>query len=1379
MNAGGISIEDLPLKFEVTESSVEQFARSHAPTDILRELVQNEYDAEGSDLVVHLGSERLVITGNGTPIDPAGWQRLRVMLGTGWVPNSETYIEPKKSQLGSKNFGLRSLFTVGDAIWVYSWGKWSVLHWRRGALYPPREAQESPSRGVRIEVPYRRSKTGALEPFTSNRRSAWVQEIGASLAETLIKLAHTGRSRSLRRVVLRTDDGPEVSWEQRAREVRTPARGIRLVRRQAVQESAGNRKSFIELEYQARVQIPASHRQKDFPAYFRSGRNMLWIGVSIRLDRGQPDANSAGLVYYPLGAPLARTGNLVSLNAPFELDNNRANIVSPSSSSWNEWLIQESVDLTVRLLTADWYERFGAGAYLALEARERESGNQLAEAYAGAVVDYLRSGRVWATRGRDRGKVTFVAADALVLPVRPELDGFFEPDDYLDAKLGSNDRIARFSSDCGAECFGPDSLVRLRCAGEDASSLRTRPQDQGNWYFPDFDRRIRQLPTQVKFAQALDKVRLTASHRADLLDSATTLAADGSLHALSEPLQVVPSDAWEACPVPLSQRLHPDLAGVGALSRLARKFDMTNWIQSTARRAREHRASDEERRALMNVVLARRGRFDARTLSLLRGSPVLLDHRGHWVEPRRVTSRGATGARALAPVLSFPATSYTKDSELGHRLSFRTEADGGDLVSLAEWVSTHPDKATQLEAALLRLRHLVRPAQWRRLREIECLRSSNGSLTAPQNLYVRTHAVLEVLGDRVSYVDGLNRALHERMGCNVLPRSSDIAAVIEQNRDSDRSTAEALYVALVAALRRERRSVTAYADEAIVWTQRGYASPSETLVRSRDPELFLDAVAVARPRSEKAVEALRALGCRTRPVPADWVQVITSISQSVGTEGIVSNSDRSRLLRAYAEIPNGIPDGVVLTGQLFVLGRDGRLHDPNHVLVDDYPQLAELLGAIVSIAEDSSQAALPFYGSCGVRRLGEAALLSRSQVGNPRTEPNRLGATKARKQLNSSSFRSGLSALISRETADRPGLAVAPLLATRLPRVQPLVFVDAISHEYQLDGVSVTVQARHLWDGTTLSVVWTQSRTAFRDTVSYALAEAVTGSPGSARILASAIYRLLECNSTEEIAEFLALRGIPWQRNVPFEVWEVESEPDGSGERPPPDGELIAEQIGDALTTNLVSRASRTETNSPPSPNRTNTPEPKPEGRTLPPIEEVVTQEITPAGTHISAAVGGTGGSGSGGGWSPRDPEWDRLLGERGEEIVYRRELERLRESGHGSPESLVSWVARDNPTADHDIRSIAEDGDTLWIEVKSTSGLDGNFDWPESEVAKAMAEREHYVLCRVYRVSSTNPLVKRFPDPLSMIVSGHMRLGLGSVRAQVEPSGTGQESET
>ena len=106
----GASMEGLSYQYYVAESVVEQFALSHTPTAILRELVQNEYDAGGQELGVHFGSERLVITGNGYPMEAAGWERLRVMLGTGWVPNSDTYIETQEEQHWLKE--LRTQVTI-------------------------------------------------------------------------------------------------------------------------------------------------------------------------------------------------------------------------------------------------------------------------------------------------------------------------------------------------------------------------------------------------------------------------------------------------------------------------------------------------------------------------------------------------------------------------------------------------------------------------------------------------------------------------------------------------------------------------------------------------------------------------------------------------------------------------------------------------------------------------------------------------------------------------------------------------------------------------------------------------------------------------------------------------------------------------------------------------------------------------------------------------------------------------------------------------------------------------------------------------------------------------------------------------------------------
>ena len=57
-----------------------------------------------------------------------------------------------------------------------------------------------------------------------------------------------------------------------------------------------------------------------------------------------------------------------------------------------------------------------------------------------------------------------------------------------------------------------------------------------------------------------------------------------------------------------------------------------------------------------------------------------------------------------------------------------------------------------------------------------------------------------------------------------------------------------------------------------------------------------------------------------------------------------------------------------------------------------------------------------------------------------------------------------------------------------------------------------------------------------------------------------------------------------------------------------------------------------------------------------------------------------SGGQSFGGGWTPPNPddvERDRLVGERGEELIYRQELSRLRDSGDPDAEEHVVWFSR------------------------------------------------------------------------------------------------------
>src|ERR1039457_4775696 len=85
----------LNLQFRVAASILTEFAVSHTPADVLRELVQNEYDAGGTELTVEFGPDALVVRGNGKTIDKAGWDRLGVMLGHGLVAGAVSRVEPK------------------------------------------------------------------------------------------------------------------------------------------------------------------------------------------------------------------------------------------------------------------------------------------------------------------------------------------------------------------------------------------------------------------------------------------------------------------------------------------------------------------------------------------------------------------------------------------------------------------------------------------------------------------------------------------------------------------------------------------------------------------------------------------------------------------------------------------------------------------------------------------------------------------------------------------------------------------------------------------------------------------------------------------------------------------------------------------------------------------------------------------------------------------------------------------------------------------------------------------------------------------------------------------------------------------------------------
>jgi hypothetical protein len=339
----------LDFQFRVGTSVLIEFAVSHTHADVLRELVQNEYDAGGTELLIDFGQDALVVRGNGRTIDSAGWKRLSVMVGHGLVAGTEDLVTPKVNGIGSKNFGLRSLFLLGDRINVMSGGRRTILDRTKGALARPLPHSDSQGQpGVTLVVPYRQRDDGPLRAFDEQHEAHALKTIAAELAPTLIKLAHPGPGKSLQTVVLHSARlGQELRWRQSARADNAAPDLIRRTARLNEHEAPVARapEAITEMEYQHVVTPPGELRRPNVPGYFRVRGGRIRLGVSVRIRRGRLDLGTPGIFYYPIGASRTRTGFGFSISAPFEMNENRDQLVDPQNSDWNAWLIEQCAAL--------------------------------------------------------------------------------------------------------------------------------------------------------------------------------------------------------------------------------------------------------------------------------------------------------------------------------------------------------------------------------------------------------------------------------------------------------------------------------------------------------------------------------------------------------------------------------------------------------------------------------------------------------------------------------------------------------------------------------------------------------------------------------------------------------------------------------------------------------------------------------------------------------------------------------------------------------------------------------------------------------------------------------------------------------------------------
>jgi hypothetical protein len=1380
----------LRFVFRVGTSFLDDFAFGHTPADVLRELVQNEYDARGTEIAIEFGDDALIVRGNGTPIDGRGWKRLSVMFGTGLIGGSRERIDAKVNDIGSKNFGLRSLFFFGDRITVASGGQQTILDCIHGSLETPLpDPPSAGTPGVVITVPYREAPSGKLQVFDKTREHEALKTITTRLAPTLVKLAQPAGGKSLRSGVVRSERlGQELRWHQRAQRVPGSIRTVRRnIRVEASPDLLGDAPdSITEVEYQVVLRPPrALPKRDDIPGYFRVAGGRIHLGLSVRLRRKRLDLDPAGLLYYPLGAAGAVTGFPFSLSAPFDMNEERSNIIDPENSYWNAWLLEEGARFAIRLLPQELFLTYGADAFIAIDP------GRVATTAIPLLRDMIRqllnTEQCWPSRARRRGdRPMLTSASDLVVPGDNALGELTAKavlaEKMLDDRLAERSKVTDLAIDCGAQIFTVGSLVRLRCAGVDSGQLATRLKTgEAKYYYTDFPGRFESLEVQHMFAAAIEEswAHLEAAHKIDLRRAPTTLTAAETL-AAAESLWVM--DEKLAGVVPNTKALHPELARYRNFSRLCRGFNVSKWAIDTSKQIADATASADDRDALAAYLRAE-PHLTEKAWAAVRNVPVLSDRNGKIVAARNMVLSSVKGASLLAPALHLPLPE-DEDNKSLKPLKFRTKLNGADLVALASLVEQGDAAPTVMGMALSRLPKLLTRSVLVQLEEIRFLATASGTLVAPADSYVRSDRLVAVLGEDAPYAVGLSSRLLRQLGSRVEARADDIIATLSRWRETGRSPARPDHIsrALVEALRREHRPPDEFREQEILWTGNTWEAPADCVVGLENRKTFLGPVTVL---SSGLRNVWRALGATNKPTERHWRRLFIWAGERYGSREKAPKHVADSLRRAYRELDQ-LPEGTPQKTKCLV-DDSGRLHSIGEVItrrfvINDDPALAEAAaqaGASVAFATPLDRQEASFFAAIGVWQLSAVARLQATEYGPPVLRDGSQGEDTTLQRLRAPHFASAVATFVSAVQGAQPRMSAAAL-AARLARIARIAVVDGIDRRYELLGTSVVVSVNYLVTDDEIFVNRVQDTFELRRAVAHAVAEIAYESPLSHQVVGDAIFFLLRCRSTSAMRQELERRKVAWRPTAELDIAEFdddedEDDEDQDDEDQDDESASLAASIARTIVRNALSKPAQTA-----SADRKLAEISRSARPPLPDIRDVKPQLVGSPG-RLQEPVGSRGRlqepvtrppSGAGpGAWAPRDDDAraeDEALGRQGEEIILGIERRRVEELGW--PPDRVVWTARDAPLADHDIKSVDDDGEDLWIEVKSTRGRDGRFNWTGAEFLLAVRARRRYILYRVYEADTVTPICKPVRDPIGSFETGDLTLDLDRLAADLGP---------
>ena len=704
----------------------------------------------------------------------------------------------------------------------------------------------------------------------------------------------------------------------------------------------------------------------------------------------------------------------------------------------------------------------------------------------------------------------------------------------------------------------------------------------------------------------------------------------------------------------------------------------------------------------------------------------------------------------------------------------RDRLNGADLVAFAVQIEHRPQCAERFERLLGDNHRLITQVVVKRLLNVPFLRAKSGVLAAPSTLHLDTPANRRTIADDNKLVAGSNKALYRRLQIREHPAVDTLIAMISdaRSRSEPPPRPEIIYTAIASAFDRERRPKSKLKDDPILWVDSAYHAASDVVVGTHISRVFDGVVPVFR-RSDEIARAYIRLGASPEAKDEHWVKLFQRVHDN--WDGKPLSSIRISMLKeCYRQRGSqGLPNGLDLKKCL--VATNGLLYSLNELRVgrlleNDFPALADALAASSSPlgVVDMHDQVRPFFLRLGLQHLSSFAGTGSPIFGAPATPPlwfkphyYQSIVTMMQRKI----FPKALHATALRLRHSFPGFSAAnpEALARRLHDIGGLAFYFRDLAGVLVGAVKPRVPVEAAVGEGVVGLVAPRTKLDFQQLVAQALAE-VAGAANVAqtRALSTAILPLVLCRTVEDIVVLMERMG------VDIREWARPDEPELEFDASSDDelGEEIIRQVMHSLATaggpeiSADSGSDRIVAQSTPP---CSSPAP------LPDLDSVGLTVTVPSDRTVQSHPSQLVRSGD---WMPRNASEvarDREIGLRGEELIYRMEIERLRNAGHPDPETVVIWASPNDPGADHDIRSIDEAGRPRWIEVKSTTGNDGRFDWSRNEFERAMRERHRYELWRVYRATSNAPVAKCFRNPAKLLGEARLHLELGSFRACVE----------